>query len=533
MGKLIFNGTIYTMAAEGETVEAVYVENGKIADSGNLDSIKIKYSGRITDMIDLVGSTMYPGFTDSHMHLIGHGETLIRLDLSEMSSKEEVYDTLQKRSAMLAPGEWIIGEGWNENLWEPKETPNRFELDEYIPDHPVLIKRICRHAVCVNSKALKLAAIDEMTNNPDGGIIERDEHGRINGVLKDQAQDLIFTVIPEVTEAYLEHAVRAAIDSCWKYGLIGGHTEDLNYYGGYQRTIDAFRKVIVDEGKRFKAHLLIHHEAIPDWANEDRSTVPQTEYIEFGSMKIFADGALGGRTALLSHPYADEPSTNGVAIHSREELRSLLAKAREHSLPVAVHTIGDLAFESVLDAIIENPPPKGKRDRLIHAQILRQELIEKAKGQPIVLDIQPRFVASDFPWVIDRIGKDRMKYNYAWKTLLDNGIPCAGGSDAPIEPVNPLLGIYEAVSRVYLHQNMHHVYNPEEKLSVYEAISLFTKGSAYAASHEMDRGMIRPGYDADFTVLDKDLFSISEEDIPQAKTVMTIIDGEIVYNHKE
>ncbi|RLQ97931.1 amidohydrolase [Falsibacillus albus] len=529
MGTLFFNGTIYTMLHEGETTEAVFCENGWITEIGSFSELQKKYESKITKQVDLNEGIMYPGFIDSHMHLIGHGETLIRLDLSEVQSKEELMQLLMDRAKLAEAGEWIIGEGWNENLWDNQTVPTRFDLDEAVPDHPVLLKRICRHAICVNTKALKEASINDQSQSPTGGVIERDEMGRINGVLKDQAQELIFSVMPSVSDAYLEHALRAGIENCWRFGLVGGHTEDLNYYGGMKRTIEAFTKVIKEEQRKFKANLLIHHEVIEEWQQDRNIYENESPYIEFGAMKIFADGALGGRTALLSHPYGDDPATNGVAIHTYEDLLGLVQKARSYGLPVAVHTIGDLAFELVLDAIESIPVPSGKRDRLIHAQILRADLIERAKRLPIVLDIQPRFVASDFPWVIDRIGEQNMAYNYAWRTLIHSGIHCAGGSDAPIEPINPLLGIYEAVSRAYFHKNEKSVHNPKEKLSVYEAISLFTKGGAYAVHHENFRGEISRGFTADFTVLDKDLFSIDEDEIPQTKVLMTVVDEEIVY----
>jgi predicted amidohydrolase YtcJ len=259
---------------------------------------------------------------------------------------------------------------------------------------------------------------------------------------------------------------------------------------------------------------------IDDWKKEAGRFPVNEQFIESGAMKIFADGALGGRTALLSHPYADDQSTNGVLIHSLEELTNLVGKARKYDLPVAVHAIGDLAFEYVLRAIEKFPVPAGKRDRLIHAQILRKDLIERAKHLSLILDI---------PWVIERIGKEKMKYHYAWKTLLEEGLHCAGGSDAPIEPADPLLGIHAAVTRTNPNDPDRKVYGEKQRLTVYEAVSLFTKGSAYAICHEHDRGLIKPGYTADFTVLDKDLFKISEHEILSVNVRITVVNEEKVY----
>lgn len=527
MGKLWFGGNIYTLNSEKHQVEAVLTKNQQIIAMGSKQYLEENFE--IIESIDLNGATMLPGFVDSHLHLIGHGETLIRLDLSRYSTKADVLAAVKEYASSFSNGEWIIGEGWNENLWEQAEPINLQELDEIVADSPVMLKRVCRHALVVNSKALELAGISKTTNTPPGGVIEKNENGELTGLLKDQAQELIYEVLPKVSKEYLERAMTAAIKDAYKLGLTGGHTEDLYYYSGFQDTYETFEKVIKENGLTFRAHLLVHHEVVSEMKQAGFEPYSGDIEVEFGAMKIFADGALGGRTALLSHPYADDPSTNGVAIFSQEELNELFSKARNFGLPVAIHTIGDLAFEYALNAM-EAHPVKNGRDRIIHAQILRDELIERAKKLPsIILDLQPRFLASDFPWVIDRIGSDRMEYCYAWKTLLDSGIPCAGGSDAPIEPLNPLWGIHAAVTRTNLNDPARIVYGEKEKLSVYEAVSLFTKGSAYAICHENDRGMIKEGYLADFTVLEKDIFTVPENEIADLKVKMTVIGGDIVY----
>jgi predicted amidohydrolase YtcJ len=525
--KLWYGGTIYTLHTELEQVEAVVTEGDYIIAAGALMELEQEYA--ITERVHLEGATMLPGFVDSHMHLIGHGESLIRLDLSSYTSKLAVLEAVKEYAEANRSLEWIIGEGWNENGWSTPEPITRQEIDEYVRDIPVLLKRVCRHAVVVNSKALELADVTLNTPLPAGGVIERDKNGELNGILKDQAQELVFAVLPKTTKDYLERAMTAAIQDAYQLGLTGCHTEDLNYYSGFQETYETFLKVIKDKGLAFRAHLLVHHEVIDEMKQANLEPYSGDLGIEFGAMKIFADGALGGRTALLSHPYADDPSTNGVAIFSQEELNGLYKKARELGLPVAIHTIGDLAFEYALNAM-EAHPVKVGRDRIIHAQILNRDLIERARRFPnLILDLQPRFLASDFPWVIERIGAERMEFCYAWKTLLDSGIPCAGGSDAPIEPLNPLWGIHAAVTRTNLDDPARTVYGETEKLSVYEAVSLFTKGSAYAICHENDRGMIVKGHLADFTILERDIFTVPEDEIAQLKVHMTVIGGEIVY----
>ncbi|WP_226667017.1 amidohydrolase [Metabacillus litoralis] len=529
MGTLWYGGNIYTLESEGCKVEAVFSKAGEIYDTGKYNELLDRYKEEITEYMNLKGKTMIPGLVDSHMHLIGHGEKLVRLDFSQTTNSDEILQTVKNRVQQLNPGQWVIGEGWNENQLEDQKILHRTELDDVAPNHPVLLKRICRHAVIVNTKALELANITNETIDPSGGVIVRDSTNEPTGYLLDQAQELVFDVAPSSTKGELILALETSIKDCYKKGLVGAHTEDLSYYGGLEKTLSAFDEVL-SKGLKFRTHLLVHHLIVDEFQNKKRSL---GKYGEFGAMKIFADGALGGRTALLSFPYDDDPTTTGVAIHSKDELALLVQKARSYKMEIAVHVIGDLAFEWTLDVIEANPPEPDQHDRLIHAQILREDLIARAKRLPIILDIQPRFVASDFPWVFDRIGLNNMKSCYAWKTLLEEGIPCAGGSDAPIEPIDPLLGIYAAITRESLYDSSGTSYFPEQKLSIYQAVGLFTKGSAYAIHHQHDRGMIKKGFVADFTVFDLDIFNQSAEHLLQTKVMMTVVDNEIMYQHNE
>ncbi|OQR53783.1 amidohydrolase [Bacillus sp. CDB3] len=518
MGEIWYGGTIYTMREENEKVDAIYVENGRIADIGSKEELESRYSE--VKLYDLKGKTMIPGLVDSHMHLIGHGERLLRLDLSNCKSYSEVLTLVQKRVEEAPKGSWIIGEGWNENNFTDTKQVHVRDLDEISKEHPILLKRVCRHVTWVNSYILEQAKITEAVQDPKGGKIGRDSLNKLTGLLYEQGQELIKHVQPEIDGAYLQRALQTAISDCWQYGLVGGHTEDLNYYGGLKKTYNAFSYVINE--MPFKAHLLVHHEV----ANE-RKEYENEHYIEFGAMKIFSDGSFGGRTALLSEPYEDAKETNGVAIFSREELAGLVKKARDLHMPVAIHTIGDLSLEYVIDALELYPPAEGLRDRIIHCQLAREELIERMEHLPAIIDIQPVFVSSDFPSVIEKLGEHRLRYAYAWKTLLDAGLHCNGGSDAPIEQVNPFLGIYSAVTRRSFIDGV--CYMPEERLTVYEAVSLFTTGSAYAIGKEVKRGRITKGYEADFTILDRDVFEIEAEEIKEVQAEMTVIDGKIVY----
>ncbi|AZB43940.1 amidohydrolase [Bacillus sp. FJAT-42376] len=530
MGTLWYGGTVYTMGNANDTVEAIYTEGSQIKAAGNEHDLRALYAAAISKEVNLERMTLLPGFTDSHLHLIGHGEKLMRLDFSAMESHKEIQEALVHKIEETPSGEWIIGEGWNENQLQEGYMFDRSVLDKMSSDHPIVLKRICRHAILVNSAALMAAGITEKTADPAGGIIERREDGSLTGLLLDRAQDIVlFETMPPVSKEYIKKALYLAVHDCFRHGLVGGHSEDLSYYGAMDLPIKAYQEVLSKE-LPFKAHLLIHHFVMDEFA---RKAIPENRYMEFGAIKIFADGSLGGRTALLSEPYLDEPDVSGVAVHTQSELNELVYKARKIGKEIAIHVIGDKAFEMALNAVKAHPPASGQKDRFIHAQILRPDLMERARYTPIILDIQPGFTASDFPWVIDRLGEERLTYSFAWKTLLDLGIPCAGGSDAPIEPINPLHGIHAAVTRKSIHTPDEPGYFMKEALSMYEAIRLYTAGSAKAIHKEAERGKIEAGYDADFTVLDHDPFQMENPDkLLETSVVMTIAEGEMVYRKK-
>jgi predicted amidohydrolase YtcJ len=527
MGTLWYNGTFFTMREVNESVSAVYVENGFIRGLGDQEELKRQFSNSIEESHNLQGAFVYPGFVDSHLHIIGHGEKLIRLDLSEVYSAEDMKKKIEEKYSISKEEEWVFGEGWNENNFSDRKIFHKQELDDISPDKPMFLTRICRHAALVNSKALELAGITSETEDPKGGVIVRDKTGEPTGYLLDTATELVKEVIPNVTDEYVEQALRVAVDDMLCVGLVGGHTEDLHYYGGFKKTFDQFTRVIDGKKIKFRAHLLVHHEAIQEMEKEGFDKGEVTPFIELGAVKIFADGALGGRTAFLRKPYTDDPSTLGVAIHTEESLKSIVVEARKKNRPVAIHTIGDGAIEMAL-TVLEQCPLKEGRDRLIHVQVVDEPLIERMKKLPLILDLQPRFVASDFPWVMERLGVERIKHSFAWKTLIDHGLHCAGGSDAPIEPVDPLLGIHAAVTRRKVGE-IHEGYVAEQKLTPFEAVQLFTSGSAYAIERERERGYIAEGYVADFTILDQNLFSIQPEEILSTSVVMTVVDNSVMY----
>ncbi|MGB3100602.1 MAG: amidohydrolase [Psychrobacillus psychrotolerans] len=501
MKTLWTNGKIFTMKTEGDFVEAVLVEDGTIISTG----FKKDLLPLADQMESLDGSVMYPGFVDSHIHLIGHGEKLSYLDLSSFTSiskiKEAIVGHIQNK-------EWYVTEGWDDNKLKEGRPLTCMDID-FIEETAVVLKRVCRHILVANSKAMRLAGISKDTPNPTGGIIGKDERGELNGLFYDEAQRLITDYIPSPTTDYLKEIITSSIEDLQTKGLTGVHSEDMAYYGHYNIPLQAYREVVKSG---FRVHLLRHHDVFEQMQDEEESA-----FIEFGAMKIFVDGSLGGRTALLSEDYADKPGERGIEVHSPEKLEDLVKLARRYKENIAVHVIGDEAVEKVLDLIEKYPVTVGKKDRLIHVNVLRVDLIERMKKLSVILDLQPIFVASDFPWATERLGTTRLPWAYAWKSLLDEGLDCSGGSDSPIELADPLLGIEAAVNNVHL---------PQQALTVYEAVSLYTSGSAKAIGRENSRGFILPGYDADFTILDNVL---EKGNILSTKIVQTVIAGESVY----
>lgn len=515
------NGTLYTMNQEGETVEALLTENGKITAVGTYDELAPQADAEV----DLQGAVLYPGFIDNHMHMIGHGERLLRLDLSKATSADDMLDLLNNAYPDIQEDEWFIGEGWNENNFADRRILTRQELDE-VTSSPMVLKRTCRHAALANSKALALAGITKDTPDPVDGVIERDANGEPTGFLKEGPMDRLLRLVPEPTEQSLTKALEKSVDDLHSLGITGAVTDDLGYYGDYRNPLNAFKNVIGNDKKKFRAHLL-RRSTVFEQLMEDEAAYDEP-WIHPGEMKFFVDGALGGSTALLSKPYSDDPSNSGTAVLTDEEIDAHVALARKYGEAVAIHLIGDAAVDKALDAIEKHPVPEGKRDRLIHVNVLRDDLVERMKKLPVVLDIQPVFVSSDFPWVMERLGEERLDWAYAWKRLLEEGFICGAGSDAPIEEVDPLLGIYAAIARKKPGA-AHDGYLMKEALTPFEAVGLFTTGSAATIGKSESRGKLAPEFDADFTVLNADLFSIPTEEIPNTDVVMTVVAGDIVY----
>lgn len=526
MKQLWTNGTIYTMEQEGATVQAVLVQDGKIIETGTFDELQI-YAD---DIIDLQGAVMYPGFVDSHLHMIGHGEKLLRLDLTVATSGDELVKLVKNAVAQLQEGQWLIGDGWNENQFTDGRIPTKEELDT-VTNNPVFLNRVCHHVALVNSASLQLAGVTTGTEDPAGGMIGRNENNELNGLLYEQATNLVSSLFKQEGESYIEslaQSLKLAIEHMQSYGLTGGHTEEMSYYGHYMNPLTAYHRV-VGERKHFRVNLLRHHAVFEEMmTNNAQFNEP---FIEAGAMKIFADGSLGGSTAALLAPYANDEQNKGMLIHTDDQMEALIQLARKYNEAVAIHIIGDGAMEQVLQYLEKYPVADGKRDRLIHCCVVSEEQLARMKKLQVILDLQPAFVTSDYPWVTEKLGENRASHQYAWKTFIDEGFICAAGTDAPIEAMSPFETIYAAVERKKP-IDAHEGYDPKQKLTRFEAVKMYTVGSAEAICKEDERGYIRKGYDADFTILDTDLMKCSPEEILQTNALLTVVGGTIVYKRQ-
>lgn len=528
--KTIFiNGQVYTMNPKEPIVQSIFIHNERIVDMGTNEGILLQWGRNGAKIIDLEGRAVLPGLIDSHLHISSVGINSQELDLTNVKSTADLLDSIEKWAVNMKPGEWILGRGWDENVFPDRRIPSIEELDKVSSNKPLFLPRICGHAFLVNSTALKISGYHPNMNIPYGGTIVLDPNtNKPNGLLLETASTIISKHIPEKSYGQLKSALQAGLQQAIRLGLTSIHTNDPNYLGGARQTYRLFDELINHEGIGPRSNLLIDYDYLEEMVTSGMSTGYGNDKVRIGAIKLFADGALGGRTAHLSEPYLDDPCNVGNAMYDNEVLFQLIRDIRLQNMPVAIHTIGDQALINVLD-ILDQFKPSKYRDRLIHVSILNEQLIQRLSSPHRMVDLQPKFVSSDYPWIEDRLGKHRARFAYPFKSLLDKGVISAGGSDAPIEPLNPLLGIHAAITRRKAGES-HNGYNESEKLSMYEAIHLFTVGGAYATNEENLKGTLERGKLGDMTILSKDPFQMeSPDELLTTETEMTVIGGEVRY----
>ena len=513
------NATVLTMDTEHAQADGVRVENGRITHvfDGSPPS------DLVGDVIDLEGATILPGLTDAHLHLRGLGRAARQVDLVGTGSVDEILVLIGAAVSDTPEGTWIRGRGWDQNDWEQTTFPDHLSLDTVSPDHPAWLTRIDGHAIWVNSVALTMAGIDSSTVDPPGGELLRFDSGNPTGVLVDSAIDLMGGLLPEPTLAEVQQDLALGIELCQQVGLTSVH--DM----GTSSLVQTALQVMENEGE-LTLRVTSYLEGMGTDLEELVSSDPDTEGLfRVVGVKLYADGALGSRGAALLAPYSDRPDSTGLLVVSEDELATLAQTVHQHGFQLAIHAIGDRGNRVALNAIeFAQGDDTSRRHRVEHAQVIDPGDQLRFDDLGIIASMQPTHATSDMPWAEDRLGSERIAGAYAWRSLIEAGANLAFGSDAPVESVNPWLGIYAAVTRQDAEGQPNRGWRPQEALTVQEALLAFTLWPARATGDEQG-GQIRPGAIADLTIVDRDPTQIPPNELNQIQTLRTIVDGVEVF----
>jgi predicted amidohydrolase YtcJ len=522
----LFRGaTVYRAWDSAPARSAILVQDGAVRFVG--EEAEARALASDATIVDLEGAVLIPGLTDTHGHLRGLGALRRALDVRGLS-KEEILARVKARAATALAGEWIRGRGWDQNRWTVKSFPTAAELSAVSPKNPVLLGRVDGHAIWVNAAALEAAHVTSETADPAGGRIERLADRSPAGVFVDNAIGLVMKAIPEPAPEDIRRDYLAAFEACARAGLTG--------VGDASGSTPEEISLLTSLAAEGKMPIRVYATVGPKGLEEAIAKGPmRSGRLTVRAVKIVADGALGSRGAALLADYSDSPGNRGLDVTAPEETERLAEMAFRGGFQVWTHAIGDRANRVTLDAYekaLLRVHPADARPRVEHVQILAPGDAERFKKLGVIASMQPTHATSDMPWAEARVGPTRIKGSYAWRTLLKAGARLAGGSDFSVESENPLLGIYAAVSRQDVDGKPAGGWRMEEALTRAEALRLFTADNAYAEFVEKRRGRIALGFDADFTILDRDIVSAKTpaSEIPKTKVVMTVVGGEIVYD---
>lgn len=530
---IFLNANVVTLNPLRPTAETVAVRDGAIVCIGSALDCQA-YHGSITEAIDATGKTLVPGFADSHAHLMGIGLREMTLNLADADGLEALLDTVAKRTLTVEPGEWISGRGWIEARWEPPVFPTRYDLDKVSPDNPVWLTRADGHAGVANSAALRIAGIHEKTASPNGGEIVRDEKGRPTGMLLDAARELVAKHVPTPTPEVRKQALKVGA----AYAVRMGWTQ-LSIAGSSWDEVGMLHNLLEEGDLPLRVYVAL----LGPGADADRllKMGPQAEdgRLVVRSIKAVMDGALGSQGAALLQPYEDRSGT-GIVMHTEEELASMLDEALRAGIQVETHAIGDLANRLTLDyyeRAFQRVPRSQRaiadpRWRVEHAQILDAADLPRFAKLEVIPSMQASHAITDLHFALRRLGRDRLKGAYAWRSLVDSGVMIPGGSDAPVEKGDPIVEFYAAAVRKDLDGSAGEHWHREERLEREEALKMLTAWAAYATFQEEKRGMIEVGTWADLTLLSQDILTVPEEEILKTKIELTVVNGRIVYRNE-
>ncbi|MDP9267299.1 MAG: amidohydrolase [Acidobacteriota bacterium] len=528
---IITNAKVYTVERERPRAEAVAILGERIVGVGSAAEIDA-WRGPETRIIDARGHLLLPGFNDAHVHFVSGGQQLDSVDLKDAASPEEFAKRIGER-AQQRPNEWIIGGDWDDQRWTPAQLPTRSMIDAVTPTTPVFVNRYDGHMALANSAALRLAKVNSKTPDPPGGTIVRDAQGNPTGVLKDAAMNLVYKVIPDLTHPQRAAAIKRALAHAAQLGVTS--VQDMN------PSYDDFR-AYMEFAERGELTTRIYAAPLEtDWKDQAKIGIRRafgSAYLRLGAVKGFADGSLGSTTAYFFEPYTDAPNTRGLLadeMHPITAMRGRLMKADEAGLQLCIHAIGDNAISLILDIFSDVVKANGARDRRLrieHSQHIAPKDFKRYAELGVIASVQPYHTIDDGRWAEKRIGPERIKTSYAFRTFLDHGVRLALGTDWYVAPLDPMQTLYAAVTRATLDGKNPNGWLPEQKLTVGEAVEAYTTGSAYAEFQEKDKGTIAPGKLADVVLLSDDIFSIRPEAIKDVKVDLTVVGGKVVFERK-
>jgi len=530
---IITHANIWTVDPARPSAQALAVLGERVVAVGTEEEVSA-WRGRQTRVIDAGNKLVLPGFNDAHVHFVSGGEQLDSVQLNDATSLQEFARRIGERAKITPKGEWITGGEWDETKWSPPQLPTKELIDPVTGDTPVFVYRYDGHMVLANSAALRAGGVTAQTLDPPGGAIVRDAHGNPTGALKDAAQDLVFKVIPSMTHEQRLHATHRAMEHAASLGVTSAQYMDDDDNETYSDL-----KVLTelhDQGQ-LTTRLYVAP-SIVDWEDQAKIGVRRafgTSDLRIGALKGYADGSLGSRTAYFFEPFSDAPDNHGLLSHEMQPpsaMRDRIIKADAAGLQICIHAIGDQAISMILDfysdAVIQNGA-RDRRFRIEHAQHMTAKDFDRFADLGVIASVQPYHAIDDGRWAEGRIGHDRASRTYAFRMFLDHKVRLAFGTDWPVAPLNPMLGLYAAVTRATLDGKNPNGWFPEQKLTVAEAVESYTMGSAYAEFQEKEKGSITPGKLADFVILSDDIFKIDPTTIRDVKVLKTFVGGKMVY----
>lgn len=542
---LITGGTIYTVNDKQPVVEAVVVDADTIVFAGSEKEARA-WVDEETNIIDLKGNTMIPGFIEGHGHFMGIGYNEVDLDLSGVANFDELVERVRVAVSKAKPGQWILGRGWHQDKWDKKPSdmvkgfPSHGELSKVSPDNPVFLSHASGHMSLANAKAMEIAGVNLLSRenlnkfNEEGGEIIRDKNGNPTGLFNENAENAISQFIPANDVERQRRAFELATKVCQRNGITSFHDAGVD-----RETIDFYKKQLNTDRLGVRMYVMVtgwNRDLVHEWFKKGPEIDPK-HWLTIRSIKLNCDGALGSRGAWLLEPYTDQPDSYGMTTLSMDTVLSTSREALKAGFQVCSHAIGDRANREILDryemAMKENPDVNDSRFRIEHAQHINPTDIPRFASLGVIPAMQAIHMSSDRPWAIDRLGEKRIKEGaYMWQSLLKSGAKIVNGTDAPVEPLNPIPSFYASVTRMTLKGEPKGGYEPEEKMTREQALRSYTLDAAYGAFEEKIKGSIVQGKLADFTILSKDIMTVPEAEILSAEVLTTIVGGKVVYEKK-